>query len=92
LPGTPSGFFKAKPIFEIIDSFALQNSENSARSVDKERNKEGKLQLLYELVSSDLSGLEHGEGSYPSYSTQGFLHLVDNSDLVKIATIKSTLW
>lgn len=50
LPGTPSGFFKAKPIFDIIDSFALQNSENSARSVDEERNQEGKLQLLYELV------------------------------------------
>lgn len=50
MPGTPSGFFKAKPIFEIIDSFALQNSENSARSVDEEQNKEGKLQLLYELA------------------------------------------
>ena len=51
MPGTPAGFFKAKPILEITDSFALQNSEKSARSVDEDRNKEGKLELLYELVS-----------------------------------------
>jgi hypothetical protein len=41
---------------------------------------------------SDLSGLEHGEGSYPSYSSREILQVVDDSNVVKIATVKFILW